>query len=445
MAAAYQAFGDVSFLNPTIYASIHRATGTLFDANVTGVLAAMWIGGWLAIGQLATDRRVWWAAGPAACLAWMAVWGTASRTAFAAALIVTVFAVFALILPRVRTAVVVALAAVMLAAAAAGTVFLVRSTAVEGPIARLRDMAVAASGDPQALLRTLWERDNYGLAANRMIARHAGFGVGIGAFYDLAPEFGGSLAADNAQNWFRHQLAEFGIVGSLGWIAFIGAFAWTLLRPHKHAPAVIWTLRAMLIAFVLVSLVGMPGQDPAVAITVATCGAWFVALAGMPVARQRAGWPMWLLVAAVVAASVIGTAQLAAGRLRVPVRIQYSAGEDYTDYAYGFWWTEADALGEFRWAKKSATIVVPAKGRIVNVTAGVPADMAATPVHARVWVNRRLVIDTRLTSDAPLATERVPLPAQPRRVLIETESDHAVQMPPPDSRELALQVRWRFE
>src|SRR3954452_15049642 len=44
--ALYQLFVDVTFLNPTVYGAMGRASGTLMDGNVCGTIAALWIGGW---------------------------------------------------------------------------------------------------------------------------------------------------------------------------------------------------------------------------------------------------------------------------------------------------------------------------------------------------------------------------------------------------------------
>ncbi len=43
--ALYQLFVDVTVLNPTIYGAIGRASGTVMDANLSGTIAALWIGG----------------------------------------------------------------------------------------------------------------------------------------------------------------------------------------------------------------------------------------------------------------------------------------------------------------------------------------------------------------------------------------------------------------
>ena len=38
-------FVDIGFLNETVFATMGRATGTMYDANVAGMVAALWIGG----------------------------------------------------------------------------------------------------------------------------------------------------------------------------------------------------------------------------------------------------------------------------------------------------------------------------------------------------------------------------------------------------------------
>src|SRR5713226_3784972 len=90
LVAIYQLFADVSFLNETVYGNIGRASGTMFDANVCGTVAALWIGGTILWAQRMGRWRPWiLIAGVAAT--WLAVWASGSRTAFAAAVIVTAF------------------------------------------------------------------------------------------------------------------------------------------------------------------------------------------------------------------------------------------------------------------------------------------------------------------------------------------------------------------
>ena len=69
-----------------------------------------------------------------------------------------------------------------------------------------------------------------------MIGEHPLLGVGVGSFHLLTADYGaltgyeGHLVPDNAQNWFRHQLAEFGILGGLGWITWVAMFVVFVLR-----------------------------------------------------------------------------------------------------------------------------------------------------------------------------------------------------------------------
>jgi hypothetical protein len=65
-------------------------------------------------------------------------------------------------------------------------------------------------------------------------------------------------------------------------------------------------------------------------------------------------------------------------------------------------------------------------------------------VHVQAWVDGRSIIDTKLSPTAPVVEKTVLLPAGERRVLVETATDRSATAPPPDGRELALQVRWSF-
>src|SRR5216684_2936987 len=99
--AIYQLFADVSFLNDTVYSNIGRASGTMFDANVCGTVAALWIGGTI----LWAERMGRWRpciliAGVAAT--WLTVWASGSRTAFAAAVLVTAFSLATQVVARER-------------------------------------------------------------------------------------------------------------------------------------------------------------------------------------------------------------------------------------------------------------------------------------------------------------------------------------------------------
>src|SRR3954470_4339618 len=174
--ALYQLFVDVTFLNPTVYGAMARASGTLMDGNVCGTIAALWIGGWLLIGAgadaaSAFKRTVMAIVMALAC--GLAVWATGSRTALLAALIVTLFAVAALVarrkdsgtLDRRRTAVLVA--GIVAAGAVILAVAFIAPTRVVGPLDRLRTMMPqSGGGGAKAALAELWQRNGYGTVAD---------------------------------------------------------------------------------------------------------------------------------------------------------------------------------------------------------------------------------------------------------------------------------------
>ena len=65
-----------------------------------------------------------------------------------------------------------------------------------------------------------WNRDGYGTAAAAAIGEHPLMGVGIGRFTGLSTSYaqralGRAIPADNAQNLWRHTLAEQGLIGLL--------------------------------------------------------------------------------------------------------------------------------------------------------------------------------------------------------------------------------------
>jgi hypothetical protein len=119
----------------------------------------------------------------------------------------------------------------------------------------------------------LWTRNGYGLIAGDMIRRSPFVGIGIGAFNPLVflyswQRFHLIIPPDNAQNWFRHQLAEIGVTGSMGWMVWRGSFLALLITARECANQLSGTvLRLSLIGFGLISLVGAPGQDIVVILT----------------------------------------------------------------------------------------------------------------------------------------------------------------------------------
>ena len=465
--AIYQLFVDVRFMNPTVYASLGRASGTLFDANVCGTVAALWIGG-AVLWSNQLDRWRRYATVGGMTIGWLAVWASGSRTAFAAAALVTVFSLVALYTERRRQSAGRALPQVAIAAAGAlGLVALLASAdlGVVGPARRLWATLPEASVESvRSVAAEMWNRNRYGSASTAMIREFPWFGVGVGSFQNLLPEFaaplGGRLPPDNAQNWYRHQLAEFGLFGSLAWIAWVVLFAVFVLRGRRDAPSAAWTGRGVLIAFAMISLVGMPGQDITVSMTFWTMAFWYVALVGAPPPAPLR-LPEWAAIAAVLTIYAAGTVRAAANELRVPVR----AARGGWAYSYGLYAPEPDGRGrEQRWTKQHAVAVLEAPTEWLELTVsanylavtqpggGSGAIVATRPVAVKVWLNGELLVDTRLTTTAPV-TKSVPMPdhetPQGRKwIVIETWVDRVFRprdLGVPDDRDLGVAIKWSFE
>ena len=247
----------------------------------------------------------------------------------------------------------------------------------------------------------------YGAAATSLIREFPVTGIGVGGFHMFGPLLGSgiTLPPDNAQNWYRHQVTEFGILGTLGWLAFVVTFGWFVVKPDRAVPASSGIVRGMLLAFAVIALVGMPTQEIAAAITFWTAAAWYLRLAGASSvdAAPLRPWAWWL-VAAIVLSFGASTFHAATSDLRVPSRARRVGWP----YSYGFYWPEPDgAGGEFRWAQQRATALVDAPARWMTISAWVThADVSRKPVDVKVWFEGRLVIDTRLTSTEPVTRDR---------------------------------------
>jgi hypothetical protein len=412
--AVYQLFVDVTFLNPTVFANNKRASGTVFDANVCGTLAAAWIGGSF---LLARHHPGWgrYLVPVGTAIGWLAVWATGSRTGFVAALIATIFNVVATLAASNRprramvmtggTAAVAILVLLLLGSAQLGVV---------GPVARFRSSVPAAS--PQAiktvLYEQLWNRNEYGAASTAMIARHPWFGVGVGSFQSLLPAFvpRAPLPPDNAQNWYRHQLAELGVIGSLPWVAWLLSFGWYVLRYRRTDSPLTWPARGALIAIAAISFVGMPGQEPIVAITFWTFACWLVRLAGSDPPKPLT-WRSGAVMTLVLAAYAAGTTQAAMRDLRVPVRAQRGGWP----YSYGFYraetgqtgsgpgWTRSHAVAVFQRPAEWWALTISADYRTLPGSAfsGASSHGPTRPSDIRIWCNGQLLIEEQITTTTP--------------------------------------------
>ena len=445
--STYQLLGDFTFLNQNVFGGLGRASGTVFDANVAGAVAALWAGGFL-----------WWGRGfgrwrfllvvVGVSTAWLAVWASGSRTAFACATGVTIFAAVGGLRagwwgrPRFSLGSIAAGVAIL---AGALVVMANANSEVVGPLQRLWSTIPENSASGwRDFARELWNRNGYGEAATAMIREFPFFGVGVGSFHMMGPEYVPrelNLIPDNAQNWYRHQLVEFGIVGSLAWLAWVVSFGWFVLT--APVPAEGWTLRGMVVTFAAVSLVGMPSQSPLVTVTFWTSAYWFLQLAAGTAATPPLSTRTWLTIGLIVAVFCAGTARQAVTNLRVPVRAQTRGWH----YAYGLYPPEADgAGGEMRWAKRRSAIVVEASAPQLEVTLRVNhLDVHENPVRVGLRVNQSTVLQEELDSVDPV-TYRTRV-REGERLLLETvvsrtinPRDHGVA----DDRELGVLITWRF-
>jgi hypothetical protein len=466
--AVYQMLVDVTFMNSGRYGFLQRASGLMFDANPFGVIAALGVPAAAAVALQASGRGSAAVLVSGVTLSWLGLWASGSRTALATGAIATLFVLYYWWdrMARARPTRQWLIPAILVAAVLVAAPILLQRVSDVGPWRRLIDSL------PGLSLAELWNRNGYGLNAWRMIEEFPGFGVGVGSFHHLVLDYsrlpggGGSIPIDNAQNWYRHQLAEFGLVGSLGWIAWTLLFASFVLRPSRSSQtrSAAGAVRGGLIAIALISTLGMPTQNIAVTLTFWTLAFWYAQLAGwassstpahVPVAsgenRANAGLvspsntgassAAWPAVWAVAILSVAGTVYSARHELRVPER----AARFGWPYSYGWYGPETDANGEFRWAGRHAVAVIEATKPWMKLTVSVNhADIARRPVNVRVWRDTEEVLATTLLSPLPI-TEYVAVRDGHPRVVLETWVDRVVRPADfgvPDSRELGLMVRW---
>lgn len=444
----YQLFVDISFLNETVYAAVHRATGTLYDANVCGVIAAAGIGGALAWADRARDWRGATALFVALGLFAIAVWASGSRTAFGATLIVLAVHAWSWRRSRrhspvstaPRALVVVAVLAAVFAVVAMST-----GDAAVGPLRRLAHLG-DRSGSVGGVLAELWNRNGYGAAATNLIGRYPLAGIGIGSFHMFGPQLSpiGALPPDNAQNWLRHQLVEMGVLGALGWFLFTASFAWFTFSSSPRRSPSSGPVVGIVVAFGTISLLGMPTQEISASVAFLTAAAWLARLSAVEPHDGALGRGTWAAILVVTIAFGAATWHSARTDLRVPVRARAFGWP----YSYGFYSPEPDpAGGEMRWTARRATALVDITAPTLRIAVRVPhADVASNPVGLKVWCEGHVVIDTRLTSNEPVVAT-VAAPTGLRQALIDVEVGRTVRPSDfggTDARELGVLMKWAF-
>ena len=469
LVAVYQGFVDLGFLNQGFWEYMIRASGTLADANKLGAVAAFWTVGALAYARGGRNR---WSAAIGViglALGVAAAWLSGSRTGLAAVLIsVTIAALEALRSVRLDArkilmaagATVVAGAAMAIVLQSASTHTIVQRGTL-GYLPFIGDRGIADSAN-----ELLWDRFGYGPSAMQMVREHPVAGVGLGTYHALSYDYGRVIgriirAPDNAQAWWRHNLAELGVLGSIPILVWLLVFGKSLFAGSRTGDR--WRLgmlRGVLIAFFVASLFGVPAQSMAIVVTFWAFVFWFAseqAAGDVTLAPQQRGpWrkPLVAVAAVLIAVHAAMTVSHAVGDLRPLNRAQ--RWDWY--YRYGFYTNDNDGtdlepdpggnpVGR-RWTMKDSLAVVKVKGKVLKFVAWIDhPDTDVQPVHVQVWADGRLVYEGDLRRD-PIFLD---IPAMPGKthMVIETAidrtwrpSDHGSR----DRRELGLSIRdWVWE
>ena len=444
--ALYQMFVDFGAPVGTAFTPLRRATGLMLDANTFGVAAAL-AGLMVALLTWPRGRRPLGVA--ALALAGVAVWGSSSRTAFAAWVIgagAVAWMAGRHMPSRTRRALVAGAVVVILSLVVAQAV----RPAVGIGGGRLLAGIARPGASPLDMAASLWSRDGYGTLSTKLIADFPLAGIGIGSFHLFVIDFGllklrNTLPADNAQNWFRHQLVEMGVLGSAGWIAWVCLFVPLLVsrpRAPDNAPRA-RVVAAAILALGLISLVGMPTQTITLAFAFWILVYWFLALSGridslgasVPHPRR---W--WAAAACILLVFLAATARSATADLRVPLR----AANAGWPYEYGLYRTERSSTGAFRWTGKYAVAVFRPGGPYLRLQLQARhPDIARNPVDVRVKMRGQTIIRPRLRS-TEMVEYYVQMPADGEFAMLEFFVDRTFTAAG-GARELGIVVQeWEF-
>jgi len=461
LVAIYQGAVDITWLSGHQYVIYRRATASLDDGNAFGAVAGFWIGGLLALAASAerTSLRVLAVIG--AGIAGAGLWATGSSSALIAAGIVGVLALWYVVTRRrvpVRDVLFIGVPAIALIAAFA---FFAARNSTANPLVRFVDRLPGLSKtevEDWAAFQ-LWNRYGpFGTVSMKMARDYPLSGIGVGSFNHIFPDesfalIGDRSHQDNAQSWYRHQLAELGFLGSLGWIVWLTLFAGMLLRSrgsdeHQFSALMI---KGALVAIGLVSLVSMPTQSLPVAFTVMVFAFWYLLLSpsavaiatapGLAVRKGICAAAIWMLALVMVGATLWSGWR----SLRPPFR---AIKADWT-YQLGIHPVEqADKDGQLRWTERHATEVLPVSGPWLKLTVGGgPADIATRPIRVEIKRSGRWIIGVT-RQDLSEQTWYVRAPEGAKRMMLEFEVSRtwrASDFGGKDTREVGMFIRdWTF-
>jgi hypothetical protein len=446
--ASYQGLVDVSWLSGGNWPADFRAAGTMIDAPGFGALLAMWTSAFLALVGV-TSLGLTAVAVVGSLVAWVGTYATGSRTALFCACVALILNGWSAVRSQSavsrRWLVPMGLVAVAFLALVAVKAPWKTASAVLRERAELPSLSVA--GVETYVRDQLWNRGvPVGTVSVAMITEFPAVGVGVGSYNHLLPDYlyalrAGRFGFDNAQNWYRHQLAELGLVGSLGCIWWVASFGWLLVTtgggPQRFAAGAV---RASLVGIGLISLVSMPTQQPAVALSVWVFAFWYLTLSpdaqrrlsvDRPV-RSRAWWMIVWVVALGYTAETFRTGWTS-------LRPAYRALMADWDYERG--WNDRAPIEQaaaFRWTGSHAVSVVEGEAPYLKLTFRSGAlDTPERPVNVRFvfWVRRpagpaapltvRLGdrirrVATATLSDTESVTWYVRVPSDQKAIMVET-------------------------
>ena len=442
--AVWQQSVDPALLSQEPWTHLNRAAGPFFDANATGalaVLAGMVVAG-PALAPVVVPPVLW--SGAWAVLVVAGVVASGSRTALAALVVSAALTGLVAMPRRRRMATVVAVA--MLAALAARSDGPPSETPLGNAVGRLAGtMQRLVNGGAAGAMEVAWRRDGYGPTSMAVIADHPWVGVGPGVFATVVADYGRAtvgtrLPPDNAQNWWRQQIAELGVLGGLGSLLCSALAALGVARAWRRSPAA--ALRAApLVALGLMAFVSPPTQHPLLQVLAGLIVAHTVAPRDdFPLAATATAPPRAIQALAWAAAIVcaIGIAVEGRATFRPPDR----AARFHFRYLYGVSDLQQTPFGEGRWSARRSVAVIPPEGAALVTRVVVPHDdLAQSPVTVTISDGHRTLC--RHDAHDHRAFEcRVPMP-EGRWPLVQVDVSRVWRTV--DGQEQAALVAARFE
>ena len=433
----------MSFLNAEPWIGLRRAAGTMLDANAYGAVAA--IAGPLAFVSLRQlgSRRIRALRAPALAINWAGAWMSGSRTALLCGVFGTLLLAYELVRSSARDETASRKTWSLLAGVAVVVVVLAIGAGAIGPLERMRATA--------APVQELWTRGGYGSVATRMVRDYPLTGVGIGSFNWMAPDYWRQIANDklpfdNAQNWWRHQVAELGLVASLPMLFWSVWMAWLVVTRQASANQLeTQTLRGLLIGIGAASLVGMPTQNPIVLLMFFYCLARFEILTqGQRIPHQSRMPAVAWAAAFLIAISYAGAHLVLA---RGPLKPLERAARTNRDYIVGTYPSEPLPQGQFRWTRRRATFALGAQTTHLMIRYHVEhPDVGIRPVRLRITTPCQTIVD-RFFTDMSVDGQALELAEGQSRVVFDTEVSRTwrpIDFGKPDQRELGAAVEADF-